>query len=251
MRLRRFQKLVLVILTLVLTTLSWPAFAALEDEQDRSHIDVEKTFTGITLDQVPDDLELAIHHGDTVYQLLPSINHEAITLTDVFEVDGSVTFRWHVQNLSAGEYTLTESNPDVPGYQVAVSGLGTQQLEAAPLIFTGITKISQQVMKKGYPMTDSSIFIGRMTASVGTVIVTLNTMNSSERLAIENYVTSHGSYKSPYYFFSVQEQLTEENPTFTVNGKTVEYSFSEGTIFFSVIHNILGNDLADTGNIRK
>ena len=37
MRLRRFQKLVLVILTLVLTTLSWPAFAALEDEQDRCH----------------------------------------------------------------------------------------------------------------------------------------------------------------------------------------------------------------------
>ena len=37
MRLYHLRNMVLVILTLVLATLSWPAFAALEDEQDRCH----------------------------------------------------------------------------------------------------------------------------------------------------------------------------------------------------------------------
>ena len=217
-----------------------PPGAGLDQEQDRAFIEVEKTFTGITKDQIPEDLVLSVAHGSTVYQLLPTINAENVKLVSVVEADGNVTYSWRLEGLAAGEYTLTESNGDLPGYHSTVTGLGTQSVQAATLVFgdkliaidkkyLGQDKDAQEL----YPLGDNTLFVGSVTANAGTAIITRYTLNTSERTAVQEWLKKvDPSLSTKFYFFSIEEQINETDPYFTIDGKTVHYTYQDGTLNF-------------------
>ena len=221
----------LALLAFALVLLAWPALAAdIGDQQDKSYIDVEKVFSGITQEQIPADFAIQITGNGTTH-ILTMDNVQTIST-----IDNGVSVIWREEGLSAGTYSIHESGQNIPGYSVEADGLGDERtITAAELTFSSTLVDVSKELGKGYKLLEGNIFVGNLTGAVGDgfVFITINTLNASEREAViywlENVINKRGKN---YYFFSIEDQTTEIDSTFMIGNGVITYHYANGSITF-------------------
>lgn len=217
----------LALLAFALVLLAWPALAEdIGDQQDKGFIDVEKVFVGITEEQIPDDFAIKITSGETTHTL--KIDSSTVTPTD-----NGVSVVLRLNGVSAGTYLITETDQDIPGYHVESIGLGeTQEITAAEMTFGEYIDVKSKDLND-FKLTSDMIFVGSLTASVGDAVVTYSTLNTSERIAVEQMLSGlKNKHSGPYYFFSIEEQLKTGESSFSIQDKTLVYDFDTTNLRF-------------------
>lgn len=230
---RSLRSVVLLVLTFTMLTFSWTAFAADSDlGQDVNFIDVQKAFVGIEASQIPNEFEIVVKtNTGATYKKTKS----DATITNV---NGNTYLQWRIENLAAGTYWISEENYTIDGY-TASNPANDFEVEIKPAEIT-LGEISDA--PANFVLTEDNIWLGILTGKVGkgTVIISMSSMNTSERIALEALLgRATQNFNKPYYFFSIEEQTNAGTGDYTFyiggsnnNGDAVTYDPDKGTISF-------------------
>lgn len=102
-------------------TEDWTVYARWEVKEqsvpDTSFVRVQKTFSGITADQIPDNFGIQIYSDAACTQVAASLSKNQAT------VNGT-TLTWTVEDLAAGTYYVKETGTDISGKILTVTVAG-------------------------------------------------------------------------------------------------------------------------------
>ena len=194
---------------------------------DTPYINVEKRFTGITKEQVPDNFSV-------------TIGNKTVTKADavITEENGAIVLRWKVYGLDAGNYEVSESNTTIPGYQLDednVTGIGTSvEVKAKDITVTAgdrITSCSNKTFNVEVKDADGNnkFIVISTTDSNTNIILSADTLSVSQKAAVakclSNYKQGTFSSNTTNEFYSIKNE-TE----FVIAGAHVTYDKAAGTV---------------------
>ncbi|MGI6201665.1 MAG: DUF7601 domain-containing protein [Christensenellales bacterium] len=195
-------------------------YTSTDAQEDPNFIVVQKTFSGITADQIPEDFTVTVRGGSAVYTLTEG-SSEGVEFSK--SADGLV-WRWKIIGAQAGTYTVSESGMQIDRYEVASSGTGDVTVAAADIdaaVLTHETTCSHT----NWPVSEGTFFAATLTQNRGVAVITEHSLSAAQRLAVQQVVLSiAGPWKSPVYFYSIEEQITS-GAGFELNGATITYNF--------------------------
>lgn len=197
---------------------------------DTPYINVEKRFTGITADQIPDRFKIYI--GDHI--LTKNGSNPATVTTE----GDAVVLRWKLYGVNVGNYNITEDGTDVPGYKLdskKVTGTGTSVTVAAKEYniteyADRITSCRSKKLTATVKQDDNvSKFIVISATADTNIILSEYPLSASQRDSVAKYLKQyqHGTFKSNSInaFYSIKE-ATE----FVIAGAKVTYNTADGTV---------------------
>ena len=192
-----------------------------ESEEDPNYILVEKTFSGLPNEQIPENFTVTVtsQSGDSY-----ALSREN-TLSQSTEADGSVLWRWKLSGVGTGGYTVRESGESVEGYTVTKSGEGSVEVKAAelrvlvPVHETTCSHTNWPVKVDG----DSNVLFAETLTQGGVAVISRSPLSASRRAAVSEAVLQiNGPWKKPVYFYSIEEQI-QNGAGFELNGATILY----------------------------
>ena len=199
---------------------SVPALYA-DSRGDENYILVEKTFSGLSPESIPDNFRVTVSSADSTYGL--SANDTSERMTDP---DGNTVWRWKISGVGTGTYSVTESGEDVAGYTVTKYGEGTVEVKAAdinvlvPVHETTCSHTNWRVGTDG----DSNVLFAATLTQGGVAVISGSPLSASQRAAVSKAVLKiNGPWKNPVYFYSVEEQI-QSGTGFELNGATITYN---------------------------
>lgn len=100
-----------------------------DSSEDLNYILIEKQFSGLPAELIPDGFQVTVtSEPGRVYQLRPED-----TISRTTDADGHVIWRWKLNGVGMGRYTVSESGEAVENYTVISSGAGTVEVKAAEM----------------------------------------------------------------------------------------------------------------------
>lgn len=197
---------------------------ATEGIEDQNFIIVQKTFSGITKDQIPSDFTITVTNNSTGKQTL--LGKASATIS----ADG-LTWSWRIDGATIGEYTVTERNETVTNYTVTTEGAGQTVTVAAAKMTISTIEHETTCSKKNWPVQGGKFFAGTLTDG-GIVVITEHPLSAAQREAVKTYVLKiNGPWKEPVYYYSLDEQV--KNGAFSIKGGTVTYNSTSAEVVFS------------------
>ena len=213
-------------------------------DSGESFIVVEKRFSGLTESTIPKDFAITVDGKQY------GLNSRNVVYNR--QVNDDYVVRWKITGVDAGEYRITESEYEKPGYKTEAKVTGgstfipatgtTVRVEVPTLNSFSATVItpkdnpSYDVKMEG---TTNTIFVGRLTGKVGNglIVFTKEPLSYAQREAIKNVLKTYqmenggtwGKNNTEVHFYSVDEQLTGGN--FNIDGSQVTHN--NGKITFS------------------
>lgn len=188
---------------------------------DVNYILVSKTFEGISSDQIPADFEITVAQG----------TGESYTLTKEsanISEDG-LTWKWKINNVGAGTYTVTESNSEVENYDLTTSGLGVAEVKAAD--FQVHYDKETTCSHKDWPVAidgDQNVLFAAALTGGGCVVISKEPLTATQRETVAATVIGiGGNWKAPVNFYSIS---TNGDGPWSINGKTLHYDPDAGKI---------------------
>ena len=210
--------------------------------EDENFIIVEKTFEGITPDQIPEDFSVTVTGQGATYTLTKDLNTENISFST--SEDG-LTWKWTIYGAEAGTYTISETNEEVDDYDVATNPADaasenghSAQTVAPDFSVTGSERIDS-CNNKTFDVEDNFIFIASLTGqgNSGVIVVSQYALSAAQRIAIKEWAWEHGGtgnfHTDDYRFFSTEQQGNE----FHVGNATVTYDSQAKTVTFKGTNN--------------
>ena len=208
--------------------------------EDENFIIVEKTFEGITADQIPEDFSVTVTGQGATYTLTKGLNTENIKFST--SEDG-LTWKWTIYGAEAGTYTISETNEEVADYVVTTDPAGaasqsghSAQTVAPDFSVTGSERINS-CNNKTFDVEDNFIFIASLTGqgNSGVIVVSQYALSAAQRNAIKDWAQVHGRTINflDYRFFSTEQQGNE----FHVGNATVTYDSQAKTVTFKGTNN--------------
>ena len=210
--------------------------------EDENFIIVEKTFEGITTDQIPEDFSVTVTGQGATYTLTKGLNTENIKFST--SEDG-LTWKWTIYGAEAGTYTISETNEEVADYVVTTDPAGaasqsghSAQTVAPDFSVTGSERINS-CNNKTFDVEDNFIFIASLTGqgNSGVIVVSQYALSAAQRNAIKDWAQVHGGtgnfLTDDYRFFSTEQQGNE----FHVGNATVTYDSQAKTVTFKGTNN--------------
>lgn len=193
-------------------------------EEDENFIIVEKKFTGITKDQIPDNFQITVSGSGQSYTLT-KINHNwSETIND----DGSIIWRWKISGVGTGEYTVSEENEAITDYTVTTTGdKGNVTVEAANVAIeaTKYPTCSHTNWPVGVEGNENFLFAAALTSNSGVIVISAEPLSASVRAAVADKIVG-GNWKNPVQFYSVSEDGYE----YSIDGKLFTYNPDAGEI---------------------
>ncbi|MDD6647875.1 MAG: DUF5979 domain-containing protein [Firmicutes bacterium] len=195
------------------------------NDEDPNFIIVQKNFIGISKDQIPEDFTVTVK-GESTYVLTKGG-------TGFSASEDGLKWTWKIMNADVGEYSVTESNHTIDGYDNKSTGLGVITVSNATLVM-GNPEVYTTCNHNNWPVEGGTFFAAALTSNTGCVVITEKPLSASQRKTVAKKVVSiGGNWKEPVYFYSIEEQI-KTGDAFSVNGKTVTYDSEKGEI-------VLGN----------
>lgn len=192
---------------------------------DANFITVGKTFKGITDSQVPDDFAITVAQktGESYH-----LNRKNATISE----DG-LSWKWRIDNVGAGTYTVSESDATVENYDLTTSGLGTVEVKAADfqVTYDKETTCSHQNWPVAIDGDQNVLFAAALTGNAGCVVISKEPLTATQRATVAASVTDiGGNWKAPVNFYSIS---TNGYGPWSINGKSLEYKPEKGEIWLS------------------
>lgn len=191
---------------------------------DANFIMVGKTFQGITGIQVPGNFAI------TVAQATGKSYHLTKETATISE-DG-LSWKWRIDNVGAGTYTVSESNATVENHDLTTSGLGTVEVKAADFQVTYVkeTTCSHQNWPVAIDGDQNVLFAAALTGG-GCVVISKDPLTATQRATVAASITGiGGNWKDPVEFYSIS---TNGNGPWSINGKSLEYKPGTQEIWLS------------------
>lgn len=193
-------------------------------DPDANYILVGKTFAGITADQIPEDFTITVNRG--------SEETHVLSLNSATPSEDGLTYRWRIDNVGAGTYTVTESNAAIDKYDLAASGTGTVEVKVADFAVTYVKETTCN--HRDWPVKidgDQNVLFAAALTTGGCVVISKEPLTATQRLTVANQVTSlGGNWKEPVNFYSI---AVNGNGPWSINDKSLEYHPDEGKIWLS------------------
>ncbi|MDO5027448.1 MAG: Cna B-type domain-containing protein, partial [Tissierellia bacterium] len=193
---------------------------AVGDNPDENFIVVEKKFTGIEKENIPEDFEITVTSSGKRY-LLNSKNRLNTSTDDIW--------RWKIANAALGRYDVSESNAKIENYILTTRGLGVVEVKPSSFELTDFIRNTENApldWPVGVSGNISTFFSASLTGKYGkgTVVITKNTLSASDRERVKTLLNKIDNlFIEPYYFFSIDAQGSK----FNVKGAKIEY-FKDG-----------------------
>jgi len=210
--------------------------------EDENFIIVEKTFEGITADQIPEGFSVTVTGQGASYTLTKGLNTESIKFST--SEDG-LTWKWTIYGAEAGTYTISETNEEVADYVVttdpadAASQSGHSAQTVAPDFSVSGSERIDSCNNKTFKVGDNFIFIASLTGqgNSGVIVVSQYALSAAQRIAIKKWAQQNGGTGNfrteDYRFFSTEQQGDE----FHVGNATVTYDSHAKTVHFAGTNN--------------
>lgn len=201
-----------------------------QSDEDENFINVEKKFTGLTADQIPENFYIRVA-SDAKEYILTNDNY---SWSEETLSDGTIIWRWKISGVGTGNYTVSEGNEEVENYTVTSDGLGESvTVEAAAI---GITINRETTCSHtNWPVemdvgSDTNYVFAATLTQGGVAVISEETLSASVRAAISDEIFKiNGPWKGTVYFYSVEEQMAT-GQGFELNGATITYDEGAGEI---------------------
>lgn len=194
--------------------------------EDENFIIVEKKFTGITEEQIPDNFQITVSGSGQNYTLTKSNYNWSETIND----DGSIVWRWKISGVGTGQYTVSEDNQEIADYTVTTTGIGDNVTVKASDVTINEEEYENTCSKTEWPVgvegNKNFLFAAALTGSSGCIVISSEPLSASVRAAVTAKVTTYGSWHEPVQFYSVSEDGQE----YSIDGKIFRYDEANGQI---------------------
>lgn len=196
--------------------------------KDTPYINVEKRFTGITEQQIPDGFKICIGSH--------TLTKNGFNPATVTPEGDDIVLRWKLDGVDVGTHRITEEGTTVPGYELGkVTGVGdTVEVKATTYTITAGDRIPS-CKNKVLDVTvkeengQNYFMVISTTGSNTNIILSANKLSASQRAAIadtlKNYKNGPFSSNTTNEFYSIKE-----NTHFTIAGAEVTYNKAAGTV---------------------
>lgn len=188
--------------------------------EDPNFIIVQKTFNGITSNQIPGEFAITVSNGTASYILTKENVVEKIN-------GANIIWKWKIIGADTGTYTVTESGYEIENYDVE-SNLGDNNFTVTPSDMEITDNYYETTCKKtNWPVSEGTFFTASLKASEGVVVITQYSLSAAQRKKVESYILnmSKGPWKPPVHFYSLEEQIDSGNG-FVLGGISITYNFS-------------------------
>lgn len=199
--------------------------------KDTPYINVEKRFTGITGEQIPSGF--AIHIGDH------TLTRRGLNPATVTTENGDIVLRWKLDGVDVGNYNITETGTDVPGYKLdpeKVTGVGDSIEVKAKTYSVTLNEWIQTCRNDTFKVevkedNDQNHFmVISTTGSRTNIILSANKLSASQRAAVVEYLRDNGpgvfgGSNRTNEFYSIKGSTS-----FTIAGANVTYDKAVGTV---------------------
>lgn len=180
---------------------------------DVNYILVSKTFEGISSSQIPADFKITVAQG----------NGESYTLTSESAIIDGLTWKWKIDNVGAGTYTVSESNAEVENYTLTPSGLGEVEVKAADFQVNYDKK--ETCSHTNWPVAidgdQNVLFAAALTGNNGCVVISKEPLTATQRETVAKAITEiGGNWKNPVKFYSIS---SNGNGPWSINNKSLKY----------------------------
>ncbi len=163
--------------------------------EDKPYVAVQKTFSGITKEQIPNDFVINISG--------PKNTSISLEQADSVSDDGLI-YNWKLENWDAGQYTVKEENKEIIGYSLTTNGdNGIFNLENAKVTAEESGKIPS-CASLDFPLSKNGLLVIRLNKGAGTIVITRERLSASLRTQIEK-AAINWTGKTPVYFYSIPE----------------------------------------------
>lgn len=196
-----------------------------ETEPDANFIIVEKKFTGITEDQIPDNFQITVTgQNETSYTLTKNSSG----WEEVDSTDSSIIWRWKISGVGMGKYTVSEENEEITDYTVTTTGIGDNvTVEDADVTIEAVkeTTCSHTDWQVGVEGSRNFLFAAALTSNSGVIVISAEPLSASVRAAVATKILG-GNWKNPVQFYSVSGNGYE----YSIDGKIFTYDPTAGEI---------------------
>lgn len=200
--------------------------------QDSNFIVVNKTFTGITKEQIPADFQLIVSDGASTLNLSQGGDAPKVEFTE--SADG-LFWTWKINNVAAGNYTVTESNADVDGYILSASSPASCTVAPEQKTFQVLEQYKPNNQLTLLAMPAGGFFAAALTNNT-VVVITYQELTPTEESAAENFIKSsmkEGIWQNSFVFHNIEKD--GDVFTYVDNSKTksITYNASANTLTYS------------------
>lgn len=186
---------------------------------DANYILVEKTFRGITVDQIPAGFQIQVTNRQN------EISYTLDRKNVLSNGEDGLTWQWKIDNAEVGTYSVTESEAEVSGYSLATSGTGAEvEVKAADFKVTSAeyTECSHTNWPVKIDGDQNVLFAAALTGKDGCVVISKTPLTASQRATVTaEVIRLGGNWKTPVNFYSIS---TNGNGPYTVQGKSLRYN---------------------------
>lgn len=235
-------------------TITEPVIVSLTNNYDENNgpdkisLDIEKKFSGLDASAVPAEFQVKLHYtvnnqprevtlSNT--ELATGENGEKIVWSQ--STDG-LTWHWKVTNIpsEAKDFEVKEENYDkAKGYDWKSATLNGTDITSTVTSWHDLTvtapaanlrdvtndrRTSDSGQNTVFYLEDDDILLTKLTANLGTLVISKHPLNLAERDAVVKGWPEQGGFKTPPHYFSI-----EEHPNgFTYDKKTVTFGEKDG-----------------------
>ena len=196
--------------------------AALADSrEDPNYILVEKTFSGLPQELIPESFSVTVSSSGGESYTLDREN----TISQTTDAAGQTLWRWKLVGVGTGTYSVSESGESVEDYSVTKSGEGSVEVKAAELdVFVPVHETT--CSHTNWPVKvegDNNVLFAATLTQGGVAVISKSPLSASQRAAVTKAVLQiNGPWKNPVYFYSIEEQIQNKRG-FELNGASITY----------------------------
>ncbi len=167
-------------------------YTAAGDASSANYIVVQKTFTGITASQIPENFTLSVTP--------PSASPTPLARQDAVVTNNGLTWTWLLPvGYDIGSYDIAESGTVIENYTWTASGTGTGLSGAAArLDYSRFTHCSE----KTWPVDlDTAIFAAKLTANGGTAVISKTALSDVQKKLVADVLSrAGGGWEKPTFY---------------------------------------------------
>ena len=167
-------------------------YTAAGDASSANYIVVQKTFTGITASQIPENFTLSVTP--------PSASPTPLARQDAVVTNNGLTWTWLLPvGYDIGSYDIAESGTEIENYTWTATGTGTGLSgTAARLDYSRFTRCNE----KTWPADlDTAIFAAKLTANGGTAVISKTALSDVQKKLVADVLSqAKGGWKTPTFY---------------------------------------------------
>lgn len=201
-----------------------------------SFLRVQKTFSGIPANKVPENFAITITDANGVNYIL-NVNDTA----NLSVSSDRLVYTWTVPGLNAGTYTVTESEEEVANYEVTTTGTGTVATAASKMVISNVVNVP--VVNSETWNISADIIVAKVSATDAYFVWTKDVLSANQREVVLAAIGGKATVGNTS-FFTGSDSITYRGRTTQYKDCTLTFSYPKqfSTMWYGKYDGITGDN---------